>query len=118
MFVVVHNEDDMEALRTMPLKFKKVFKEVLHQVTERCDDIVCVQRVEKGQVEIYIHCRMLAKNGYNGTVRVCEIINEIFQYSPHEEETPVAEMFGNDFCIRISHNTHDLNKKYRRQGYA
>ena len=29
MFVVVHNEDDMEALRAMPLKFKKVFKEVL-----------------------------------------------------------------------------------------
>lgn len=117
MFVVVHNEDDMEALRAFSLRFKKVFKEVLHQVTERCDDVVCVTRVEKLEHEAFIHCRMLAKSGYNGTKRVCEIINEIFEYSPHEE-TQVAEMFGNDFTIRISHNTHDLNKKYRRKGYA
>jgi hypothetical protein len=114
MFVVVHNEEDMEKIRAMPLRYRRVLTELIHQVSARCDDILCVQRVEKPSVEMFIHCRMLAKSGINGTMRVCEIINEIFQFDK-DSDTLVAEMYGNDFQIRIGPDTHDLNKQYKRR---
>ena len=118
MFVVVKSEEDMEHIRALPLRNKRVFTELLHQVTARCDDIVCVTQVEKGYVEIVIHCRMLAKSGYNGTMRVCEIINDIFEYDSKDPSIPVAEMYGNDFKIRIGPDTHDLNKQYKRRSHV
>lgn len=114
MFIVVNNDEDMERIRAMPIRYKKVLKELLHQVEERCDDIICVKSVEKPSAEMFIHCRMLAKSGLTGTLRVCEIINEIFEYNPKEPLTLVAETYGNDLTIRIGPQTHDLNKQYRR----
>lgn len=118
MFCCVPNKEDMIVINQMSLGFKRVLREVIHQVTKRCNDVVCIDKIEKGQVEIVFHCYMLAKSGKNGTMRVCEIINEIFEFDPKEPEIPVAQIYGNDFTIRIGPSTHDLNKQYKRSGYA
>lgn len=118
MFCCVPNKEDMITINQMSLRFKNVLSEVIHQVTKRCSDVVCIDRIEKGDVEIKFHCYMLAKSGINGTLRVCEIINEIFEFDPKEPEVPVAETYGNDFTIRIGPSTHDLNKQYRKRSYA
>lgn len=114
MFIVVNDETDMDQLRSMPLRYRRVVEEMIHQVDARCDDIICIIRVEKDNNDFILQCKTLAKSGTIGTQRVCEIINEIFEYDPENVTIPVADPHGSSWTVRIGSKTHDLNKNYRR----
>lgn len=114
--ILLHNEDDQDTLRLLPLKIQGIVEDVVHNVDKLCQEHAHIQRIDKNQQGEYkIYFKSCAKGGHTGTSRVIEVLNFIYQFDPKRPHEDFASMGDRGFSIQCCMESHNLNKQYKAE---
>lgn len=114
--ILLHNENDQETLRFLPLKIQGIVEDVAHNVDKLCQEHTHIQRIDKNdRGEFRIYFKSCAKGGYTGTSRVIEVLNFLYQFDPKRPDEDFASIGDRGFSIQCCMDTHNLNKQYKME---
>jgi len=114
--ILLHNEDEQDTLRFLPLKIQSIVEDIAHIVQKHCQEHAHIQRIDKddrGEYKIYF--KSCAKGGYTGTSRVVELLNFTYQFDPLRPSEDFASIGDRGFSIQCCMSTHSLNKQYKME---